>query len=227
VAEAFANTWVVRFGAPRLLHQNNGSEFTAEVFLELCKLLGIRRTTTVPYYPKSNGQVERVNQTLKNLLKCICTDTGRDWADARPWAAAAYRASQQKSTRFTPNRMVFGREVALPLDTLYTPANEVPSCTSAYVQWLQGTLRYVHATARRYLDAKLRGQKQYFDSRVNRREFSIGDQVLWPHHTKLKNVWQGPYLVVEKAVEWNHYTVECEGKHRKVAACQLKRFHSD
>jgi hypothetical protein len=94
---------------------------------------------------------------------------------------------------------------------------------------LQGTLRFVHATARRHLDSKLRGQKQYFDRRVNRREFSVGDQVLWlrPHRTKLQNVWQGPYLVVEKAVEWNHYTVEREGKRRKVAACQLKRFHSD
>jgi transposase InsO family protein len=61
VAEAFANTWVARYGAPRLLHQDNGSEFTADVFVELCSLLGVNRTTTMPYYPQSNG---RVNQTL-------------------------------------------------------------------------------------------------------------------------------------------------------------------
>jgi transposase InsO family protein len=51
VAAAFADTWVTQYGSPRLLHQDNGSEFTAEVFVELCKLLGITRTTTTPYYP--------------------------------------------------------------------------------------------------------------------------------------------------------------------------------
>jgi transposase InsO family protein len=71
VTEAFANTWVVRYGSPRVLHQDNDCEFTAEVFVELCKLLGIARTTTTPYYPQSNGQVVRVNQTLQNLAKAM------------------------------------------------------------------------------------------------------------------------------------------------------------
>jgi hypothetical protein len=45
------------------------------------------------------------------------------------------------------------------------------------------------------LDAKLRVQKQYFDRRINKRDFDVGDSVLWlrPHRTKLQNVWQGPY----------------------------------
>jgi transposase InsO family protein len=69
-APVVAEAWVVRYGSPRLLHQDNGCEFTVDVFVELCKLLGIARTTTTPYYPQSNGQVERVNQTLQNLLIC-------------------------------------------------------------------------------------------------------------------------------------------------------------
>jgi hypothetical protein len=153
----------------------------ADIFVKLCSLLGVSRTTTTPYYPQSNGQVERVNQTLQNLLKCICTDTGRDWADASPWAAGAYHASVQESTGFSPNRMVFGREAALPLDTIFGKANEMPSCCTAYRQWLQTTLRYVHATARRHMGQKLRVQKRYFDRRVNRRQFAIGDSVLWLH----------------------------------------------
>jgi transposase InsO family protein len=58
VATTFTNTC---YGSTRLLHQDNGSEFMAEVFVELCKLLGITRTTTTPYYPQSNEQVELDN----------------------------------------------------------------------------------------------------------------------------------------------------------------------
>jgi hypothetical protein len=80
----------------------------------------------------------------------------------------------------------------------------VPSCTTDYVQWLQGTLRLVHATARCHLDAKLCGRSSTLTVVLTdryRREFSVGDQVLWlrPYRTKLQNVWQGPYLVVDKA----------------------------
>jgi hypothetical protein len=51
VASAFAEVWVTRYGSSRLLHQDNESEFTAEVFVELCKLLGIMRTTTTILSP--------------------------------------------------------------------------------------------------------------------------------------------------------------------------------
>jgi transposase InsO family protein len=67
VAAAFADTWVTRYGSPRLLHQDNGSEFTAEVFVELCKLLGITITTTTPHYPQSPAQ-QRYFTTKQELL---------------------------------------------------------------------------------------------------------------------------------------------------------------
>jgi hypothetical protein len=60
-----------------------------------------------------------------------------------------------------PNWMVFGREMALPLDTLYAKPNEITPCAAAYMQWLQSSLRFVHAAVRRHLGDKLRAQKQY------------------------------------------------------------------
>jgi hypothetical protein len=88
VAAAFANTWVTRYGSPRLLHQDNGCEFTVEVFVELCKLFRITQMTTMRYYPQSNRQVERANQKKQALMKCVCNDTSRDWADVCNWVAA-------------------------------------------------------------------------------------------------------------------------------------------
>jgi hypothetical protein len=172
VAEAYANTSVARCGAPRLLHQDNGSEFTADVFVELC----------------------------------ICTDTGWDWADASPWQQA-------------PNRIVFGREAALPLDTIFGKANEMPSCCTVVANHLAirpHDCQTSHGT-------KVTCTKRYFDRRVDERQFAISDSVLWlrPHRTKLQNVRQGPYKIVDRALAWHTYTLEREGKRRRARASQL------
>jgi transposase InsO family protein len=112
VAAAFADTWVTRYGSPRLLHQDNGSEFTTKVFVELCKLLGITRTMATPYYPQSNGQVERANQTIQALMKCVCNDTGRDWADVCNWVAAAFSSGKYR-TNAQPNGFREGKQHAV------------------------------------------------------------------------------------------------------------------
>ena len=41
VTEAFVTNWVSRFGSPRILHQDNGSEFTSNMFCEMCEMLGV------------------------------------------------------------------------------------------------------------------------------------------------------------------------------------------
>jgi transposase InsO family protein len=64
VAQAFMTMWVSRFICPRVLHQDNGLKFTGGVFVKVCSMMGIDRTTTTPYFPQGNGPVERVNQTL-------------------------------------------------------------------------------------------------------------------------------------------------------------------
>jgi hypothetical protein len=59
VAEAFANTWVVRFGPPRILHQDNGCEFTADVFVELLNFVScwaLLRPLPPPTTPSLTGK---------------------------------------------------------------------------------------------------------------------------------------------------------------------------
>ena len=110
------------------------------------------------------------------------------------FAASAYRAAQHESTGFTPNRMVLGRENAIPLDILYGKSLETPKCTTEYIQWLTDTLMFAYKEARTRLDGKLRTQKSYYDRRIKARMFEIGDKVLWlrPRVRKMENVWKGP-----------------------------------
>jgi hypothetical protein len=103
------------------------------------------------------------------------------------------------------------------------------TCATEYTQWLQANIAYVHAQARKHLDVKLKAQKTYLDRKLRERSFEVGEKVLWlrPNVAKLENVWQGPYVVVNKEEEWHYFTLEKDGKHRRATANQQRQYHEN
>ncbi len=65
--------------------------------------------------PQANGVVERFNRTLTGMLTMYCENDQRNWDCVLQQVMLAYRASKHASTGISPNTMVFGREVTLPL----------------------------------------------------------------------------------------------------------------
>ena len=55
VADVMVEEFVARYGLPRSLHSDQGREFESLLVTELCKLLRVKKTRTVPYNPKSDG----------------------------------------------------------------------------------------------------------------------------------------------------------------------------
>ena len=106
VADVLVNEFVSRFGVPRLLHSDQGHQFESELFQKTCTLLGIDKTRTIPYLPQSDGQVKRFNRTLKVILSYTSENQ------------VGPCASPSESTGMTPNMLMFGREVELPVDLI-------------------------------------------------------------------------------------------------------------
>ena len=52
------------YGAPYVIHTDQGTNFESKLIAELCKLYDIKKTRTTPYYPQSERLVERLNRTL-------------------------------------------------------------------------------------------------------------------------------------------------------------------
>jgi len=65
---------------PRII-SDNGPQFVARDFKSFVRLCGMTHVRTAPYYPQSNGKVERWHQTVKR--ECIRPKTPLSLADAR------------------------------------------------------------------------------------------------------------------------------------------------
>ena len=67
-AEKLVSELFSRFGVPRQLHSDQGRNFESSLFAQMCKILGIEKTRTTPFHPRSDGMVERFNKTLTDML---------------------------------------------------------------------------------------------------------------------------------------------------------------
>ncbi len=116
VAQVIVTEWVCHYGAPLTLHSDQVTNFESEVFQTMCELLDIDKTRTTPFQPQSDGQVERFNATLQKILATTSERCHWEWDLMVPYAVMAYRATKDSSTGFTPNMMLFGREITKPID---------------------------------------------------------------------------------------------------------------
>ena len=70
-AERLVEEMFDRFGVPAELHSDQGRNFESQVFGEVCRRLGVHKTTTTPLHPQSDGLVERFNRTLATQLAIL------------------------------------------------------------------------------------------------------------------------------------------------------------
>ena len=96
VANILLDQLYTKFGAPRILLTDRGSNFVSHVLDTLYKNLGIDKRQTTAYHPQSNGMVERFNATVKQSLRCLCAAYPSNWATKLQGAVAAYNTSRTR-----------------------------------------------------------------------------------------------------------------------------------
>ena len=75
-----------RYGLPVTMGSDNGPAFVSQIVQGLAQALGTKWKLHCEYSPQSSGQVERMNQTLKETLTKLATETGGDWVTLLPFA---------------------------------------------------------------------------------------------------------------------------------------------
>ena len=59
MAKVLVEKWFSVFGIPARIHSDQGRSFDNEIIASLCKMYGIRQSTTTPYNPRGNSQCEQ------------------------------------------------------------------------------------------------------------------------------------------------------------------------
>jgi len=123
---ALYNAFFSRFGLPRQLHSEQRRNFESRLVAELCKITGVYKTRTTPFHPRSDGQTERANRTILQMLRTTAEDNPADWSNRLPAILAAYRMTPHSSTGVSPNKVMLGREVLLSCTLIGAPPEADP-----------------------------------------------------------------------------------------------------
>ena len=152
--------------------------------------------------------IERFNRTVAQMLATFVQGKKQSWDEYLPFVMLAYRSTIHESTQCTANELMFGRNLALPIDILTSPtpqAVDKPGCPIVYVEWLKKALEESFEYSRSSLKRAAIRQKRYYDRKAGQGGFEVGDWVFrWyppAAHEKFGSGWTGPYLVVKRLTD--------------------------
>ena len=181
-------------------------------------LLNIERSGTSPYHPQGNGQVERHNGVLADVISKYCSENPKEWESILPYVEFMYNTTVHKSTGETPFSLVFGDEAVYPIDLMFSKPPDTELTEHEYTQLLDEKVREAHMCARETLGAVQQKQKDKCFKRTYGKPYQKDDKV-WlfsPQLAKSKEFylpWTGSYTVVRKINEVNYEI--CSEKNKK------------
>lgn len=77
--------------------------------------MGTNLNFSTAYHPQTDGQTERVNQILEDMLRACALDFEGTWDRCLPYAEFSYNNSYQSCIQMSPNEALFGRKCRTPL----------------------------------------------------------------------------------------------------------------
>jgi hypothetical protein len=171
LAELYLGRIMCLHGVPRKIISDRGSQFTSKFWQKLQKELGTRLNFSTAYHLRTDGQTERVNQILEDMLRACALDFGGAWDKSLPYAEFSYNNSYQVSLQMAPFEALYGRKCRTPLFWDQTGerqlfGTEVLTEAEEKVRTIRERLRIAQSR-----------QKSYTDNRRRELTFEAGDYV--------------------------------------------------
>ncbi|KAJ9512261.1 hypothetical protein QJQ45_012828 [Haematococcus lacustris] len=186
-------------GMPRSVVSDRGPQFHNKFWAEVTKLLQVQVNLSSAYHPETDGQTERVNRVIEEMLRHFIRPDQRDWAEYLPLVEFAINNAWQESVRSTPFYLNYGYHPRLA-ELLDLP-QKVPQAH----EFVEGMKKAVEQ-ARQCLVRAQKRMKSYQDNKRREALYLPGDMVLLstqnmrgkanqPGVRKLKPRYVGPFSV--------------------------------
>ena len=201
VADILFNRVFSRYGPPTIIHSDQGTNFESNLMQEVCSLRGIHKSRTTAYHPKCDGQVERQNRTLQEILAAVVSEHKDGWDSWVSVAVYVYNTSCHESTGFSPYKLIFGRSPRTNLELDLDIPLKHPCSQSEYSQSVRKVLHSLNHKARANLHQSRQKQQNSQSSVTNKWSPFIPGSSVWsrrPKSWKFGGRWIGPYEVLPR-----------------------------
>jgi hypothetical protein len=158
-------------GVLKKIVSDRGTQFTLRFWERLHETLDTQLHFSSTYHPQTDGQTERVNQILEDMLRACALQYGRSWDKSLSYTMFSYNNSYQESLKMAPFEMLYDRRCRTPL--FWNETGERKVFGPDILQEIEKQVRMVRENLR---IAQSR-QKSYADHRRREISFEVGDFV--------------------------------------------------
>jgi len=156
------------------------------------------------YHPQSDGQTERTNRTLEEMLRAYATYHQNQWDEHLAAAEFAYNNSKSASSNFTPFELDNGKHPLTPLDITQTKVTDVDAADNLYKTWknnlqrARDALKLAQERQTKYANESRRDEIYQKGMKVLLSTANIHDEINKGRPTKKLNPrWIGPYEIID------------------------------
>ncbi len=205
-ANAFLENVVRLHGIPLSIVSDRDPRFVSDFWTAFCKLLGIQKKMSTSMHAQTDGQTERMNRTLEEMLRHYVNYQLDDWDSFLPCVEFAYNSSCNATLRMSP----FEADVGFnPFGDIIWNGYKV-TVRNATAEELTNRLNSIANQVRNAIRDAQRRQKLYYDKKRQEVNYDVGDMVLLDRtrinvdaYANIKKVkflprWCGPFKIVER-----------------------------
>lgn len=193
-----------RYGVPRDLISDNGTQFSSKRIRKWCTDMRITQRFTSVAHPQSNGQVEVSNRIIVEGIKKNLEQAGGQWANELHGVIWPNRTAPKEATGKTPFALAHGVEAVVPVEVEVKTARILSLDPHPKQEALKDELEFAfekREEARGRMEKSKEEMKMTYDKKAKKRGFGVGDWVLRQGDAlkkmgKLEANWEGPYKVI-------------------------------
>ena len=187
IARVLVEQVFCRLGTPVALLTDNAGELDGRLMHEICRLLEVDKQHSSYYHPETNSVAERFHGTLNAMMGRMVSENQRDWDLLLPYVMAAYRSTTHQSTGYSPNYLMFAREVRAPADLVFgSPVEQPPVSYDDYSAEMEDRMKEAYCLVRQHIGVTAERMKRRYDIRVKPQKYRRGQWVLYYNPRKLQ-----------------------------------------
>jgi transposase InsO family protein len=210
LASLFFREIVRLHGVPTSIISDRDPRFTSSFWSELWKRLGTKLAMSTAYHPQTDGQTERANRTIEDILRAYVNNKQDDWDQHLTAVEIAYNNSKQISTGFSPYYLNYGQHPTFPINLLN---QQFSICGNAAVEDYLEQLFADLFRAEENIKSSQENQRIQADKHRKNVEFEVGQSV-WLSTADLRlrmkitpkftQRWIGPFTIKRKLSPLNY-----------------------